>query len=35
MGGVMPWVRGIVTVITGIGAAFACRRIVAKWVDYS
>lgn len=35
MGAVMPWVRGIVTVITGIGAAFACRRIVAKWVDYS
>ena len=35
MGGIMPWVRGIVSVVVGIGAAFACRRIVAKWVDYS
>lgn len=35
MGGVMPWVRGVVTVVAGIGAAFACRRVVAKWVDYS
>lgn len=35
VGSIAPWCAGVVTVTLGIAAAFACKRIIGKWVDYS